>query len=443
MKLALLADLHLGHGFRRSQSNPLAEDSFRNAAEAIRIAAERADAILVAGDIFDRPDVGVHVFLRALEIFDLARTRDSGVTVDGSPWHGVPVVAIRGNHDVRADLNRHAVLMLDRAHRLKYINAERVVLEKNGEKVAVTGAGWVPDKNPDLVREFFARRVPSPVPDVFNVLMLHQPLEGIGRYPGETPLPVSNLPSGYDVYHSGHLHWHVEKRVSDRWIVIPGSTVRTQLSDREVEDDRAFWILDTETGELEEVQIPVARRGFIVRVNVSDRERSEVLSEVRQGIERALSENDRELPPIIKIVLEGSSYDVYDLSRIVSDYEGRAVVRVFDRTTSAVAEALAKISASSPDKSRDEVFSKSFALSVLEESLRAAGVDLGSAFRDLYERLVEFGKPSDRDAKERLLQKVEDLLSGAELRVRSEDGAITPETAEGGKRSGTILDWAS
>ena len=444
MKIALLADLHLGFGYRRHSKDPRREDSFRNAAEAIRIASERADAILIAGDIFDRPDVSTDIFLRALEIFDLARKRNSGVLVDGEHWNGVPIIAIRGNHDVRSDLHRHPVLLLDRAHRLKYINAETVTLEKDGERVAVTGAGWVPDKNPELVRRYFSERIPRPVPGAYNILMLHQPLEGIGRYPGETPLPVSLLPPGFDLYNSGHLHWHVRKRVSDRWIVIPGSTVRTQLSDREVEDDRAFWIIDTATGDLEEVSLPSARRGFLRTIKVDGLGRDKVSSNVISAIEDALSKNDRPVPPIIKIVLEGSTYDVFDLSPIVSRYEDRAIVKIFDRTTSAVAERLAEVASSSVKD--DEVFSSHFARTVLEEALSAAGLSVGSEFDRFYAVLTSAGRlsrPEDRDV---LLENVESILFSAvdvaSPNADSRELPSAPERQASKRAAGTILDWA-
>jgi len=440
VKLALLADLHIGFGYKKHSSDPRRMDSFENAAEALRLAVQNADAVLIAGDIFDRPNIDTDLFLRALEIFDVARSRDSGVSVNGETWKGVPVIAIRGNHDVSSDLHRHPVLLLDRAHRLKYINAEQVVLEKNGEKVAVTGAGWVPDRNAELVRRFFSERVPAPVPGAYNVLMLHQPLEGIGKYPGENPLPVSYLPPGFDVYHSGHLHWHVEKRVSDRWIVIPGSTVRTQLSDREVEEDRAIWVLDTESNELQEFEISCARRGFVRKVCVDNKGRDEVISEVVSAVESAVAQNDRQKEPIVKIVLEGSTYDVYDLSPIVQRYEGKAIVKIFDNTVSSVVEQLAEVA--SEGFGQEAAFSPAFAMGVLMQALESQGVEVGPEFDRFYRLLADAGRLSRPEEKEALLNTVERMLS--EGRVfnleKRPDRDKQPPRRDSSKSS--ILDWA-
>lgn len=442
MKIALLADLHLGFGYRRHSRDPRRLDSFENAAEALRIATERADVILIAGDIFDRPTADLEVFLRALDIFEIPRSRDSGVLVDGKQWKGVPVIAIRGNHDVSADLHRHPVLLLDRAHRLKYINAEQVTLEKDGEKVVVTGAGWVPDKDVSLVRRFFAEKVPKPVDGAYNILMLHQPLEGIGRYPGETPLPISDLPAGFDLYHSGHLHWHYQARVSDRWIVIPGSTVRTQLTDREVEDDRAFWILDTETNRLEEVFLPNARKGFLRVVNVDGKGRDEVVSAVVSVVESAIEKNTGKRPPIVKVVLQGSTYDVFDLSEVVNRYADRAVVRVFDQTTSAVAEKLAEVA--SEGIGGGEVFSPAFALEVLKRVMREHKLEIGEGFDQLYRRLADVGR-LDRDKKEALIEEIGDTILNAVRPLDREADVSVPvqEKPANKPRTGSILDWAN
>jgi|GEM_PF-4176516 len=73
VKVALLADLHLGFGYSQHSADPCREDSFRNAEAAMKLAADQADIILVAGDIFDRPRFGTELFMRALDIFDVPR----------------------------------------------------------------------------------------------------------------------------------------------------------------------------------------------------------------------------------------------------------------------------------------------------------------------------------------------------------------------------------
>jgi len=441
VRLALLADLHIGFGYRRNSRDPRREDSFRNAEEAIRLAAQRADAILIAGDIFHRPDISTDVFLRALDVFDTAKEHESKVLVNGEAWRGTPIIAIRGNHDVRSDLHRHPVLLLHRAHRLIYVNAQQVTLEKDGERVVVTGAGWVPDKNVDLVRRYFTERVPKPKPGAYNVLMLHQPLEGIGRYPGENPLPISLLPPGFDVYHSGHLHWHLQRRVSDKWIVIPGSTVRTQLSDREVEDDRAFWILDTKHSTLEEVILPSARKGYVFRINVQGLSASEVVRRVAAAVEEAIARNDRPLPPIVKIVLEGSTYDVFDFSSIYAKYEDKAIVKIFDRTTSAAVEKLAEIA--SADIQDDETFSPAFARQMLVTAMLAVGLRPGKDFDRFYALLSGIPRLSRVEERDVILDRLEKLLFSAVELLRDEETPASPSSPAPPRRNGgSILDWA-
>ena len=86
MKLYHAADIHLG---RRRLDGRLPDDdivaAFRFIAEeAIR---EKADVFLLAGDLFDRPQVEPHHLRQAQDVLHLLKSA------------GIPVIAIEGNHD--------------------------------------------------------------------------------------------------------------------------------------------------------------------------------------------------------------------------------------------------------------------------------------------------------------------------------------------------------
>ncbi len=422
MRIALLADFHLG--FKGSNpSDPRFEDAFLLADEAMRLAAERADVILVAGDIFDRPRFSTDIFNRALDIF--APRGRSNVTVelsDGTEpsFLGVPVIAVHGNHDVPADIHRNPVLLLEKAYRLAYLGKHHrvAVLRKGEECVRVVGAGWVPDADPRVPQRFFSERIPPPEGDCYNILLFHQPLRGIGSYVGGNPLDVSYLPPGFDAYVTGHLHWHVERRVSDRWIIIPGSTIRTQLTDREVVSPRAFWILDTEAGTVEEVVLPSARAGYLVRVDVSA---PDFIQRVDQELSRvAAAPHDKK--PIVKLVLEGKVATLPDLTRIVARYSDRLLIYVFDRTTTSVSEAVERTLSQMRSSS---VFSDEFVWKTLSDLLSAAGFRTTSEFSEVL-RILSSSEPEDVDPSE-----ISDLLV-------SEDCFVVAE--EWNKKPGAVPD---
>ena len=417
----------------------------------MKLAAERADLILVAGDIFDRSRFGTGLFMRALDIFDIPRMYPSPVRVVGGTkkvgtFFGTPVVAIRGNHDVGGDLNSHPVLLLERAHRLIYLHRNTVIFEgSGGERVAVTGVGWIPSKRPDVLLEFFSEHVPPPVPGAYNILMIHQPLqhmdvhnvpEVLGANAGETPLPISVLPKGYDLYLAGHIHRHLTREIGGYRIVMPGSTVRTQLIDSEVEADRRFWILDTVSGKLEEVSIPTARKGKVVRVDVSGLTPAAARDRAAKEIASVLAELPHNPLPLVKLVLTGKSEGIMDFSPLVDQFSGRAIVRVFDNTESSLSEAIA--AAVAEHKTNTQIFSEEYARSVLASVMKKLGLAPGKDFDQFMNLLLSSGSlsPTELDA---LVDSVQEFLLSNEVFARVESSASAEHSQ---KRAGaTILDW--
>ena len=88
MKILHLADLHLGRSSIEPKARARRMNALRNAiSEARRF---DVDAIVVAGDVFDSPNVDSQVVRLA------AKTFDSATNSNGDP---VPVIIISGNHD--------------------------------------------------------------------------------------------------------------------------------------------------------------------------------------------------------------------------------------------------------------------------------------------------------------------------------------------------------
>ncbi len=434
MRIALLADLHMGFGFSSPREADRREDSFIQAEEALRLASERADVILIAGDLFDKRDPGIVVLERASRILNIPhRRQDSGVKivgdrVDPRASRGVPVVAVHGNHDTRSADRNNVLSLFHEAGVLIYVHGGRVILEKGSERVAVTGIGWIPDSHAEA---YFRERIPPPLPDAYNVLLFHQPLKGLYPYKTrETLVDISLLPRGYDIYVTGHFHYHTEARAGGRWIVIPGSTIRTQLRDREVLDDRVFYILDTKAEELEEVYLQTARRGFLYRVSVS----GDVREKVRASIEDAIRRNDRQRPPIVKIVLEGTTDVVPDVSDVVVRFKDRAIVRIFDQTVSALSKKLKEIG---EEYARErELFSEAHALATVLHVLESMGVKPGKDFSEFFAAVEEKNV-------EKALKLLESGDVFGETRQEKREGEMEERSAEPKpvKGGSSILDW--
>lgn len=248
MRGAACGDLHLGY---RAYS---ATDAGRNVRE---LDVERAwsstvdamidagvDLVTVAGDVFDHPRVGVHA---------LKAWRDG---VKRIVDHGIPVVAIPGNHDAgrTADTLSPTTIPDDLCHVVT--RPERVVLTaRDGSRVAVTCLPYAPRVEPEAYRL-------EPLPDVdVNVLLLHaavksSALKGADRLPlfyhGERALDVGKHAEGWgwNVIHAGD--WHGFLRLHpERLAFYPGAIERVSSNPWQESPEKKGWVLyDTSGDEL-------------------------------------------------------------------------------------------------------------------------------------------------------------------------------------------------
>jgi DNA repair exonuclease SbcCD nuclease subunit len=164
--------------------------------------AERADLVVIAGDVFDREadSTAAGRFFAS----EMGRLGDAGVTV----------LAVAGNHDIACPLansySRH----------LRWFPTDApgtVLLDEL--RVAVHGQGLADPTEPrDLSAGF-----PPPVPGYLNLGLLHTSLDGARSRTLCAPTSVERLVrTGYDYWALGHVH---ERRVlaTDPWIAYAGS----------------------------------------------------------------------------------------------------------------------------------------------------------------------------------------------------------------------------
>ena len=141
MKLAILSDFHLGYSpsFMHGE-----DDAFAQAREAMGLACEKADALLVPGDIFDSRTPTLDVMEQGIRLFSVAQARKWKVRVEGKE-NAVPVIVIHGTHERRSQNFTNPVSVLESAGLVVDAHRGAVVLEKEGERVAVHGLGGVPE----------------------------------------------------------------------------------------------------------------------------------------------------------------------------------------------------------------------------------------------------------------------------------------------------------
>jgi DNA repair exonuclease SbcCD nuclease subunit len=208
MKLVHAADLHIDSplkGLSAHDGAPVervreaTRKAFRNLIDLCL--KEQAAALLLAGDVFDGEwkDFSTGLYF----VKELERLRP------------MPVFLVRGNHDAASEVTQKLRLP-PHVHEFSEDAAETKIV---GD-LAVHGLSF-PRR---AIPESLVPRYPAPVPDKFNVGLLHTSCEGATGHNPYAPCHVEELvQKGYDYWALGHVHAHAVLHERP-WIVFPGNT---------------------------------------------------------------------------------------------------------------------------------------------------------------------------------------------------------------------------
>lgn len=312
MKVAILGDFHLGYP-------RFYEDSFSQAEQAFARACEMSDLVVLVGDIFDTKTPKMEVIERALRIFGKAKEKRWSASCKKG---GLPVVAIHGTHERRHKDSVNAIQLLESAGAWMNIHNSKVVFSLGNENVAVHGLGGVPE-------EYAAAAMKAanfaPEKGAFNILVFHQSLKEL--IPGgEEMLCMEDLPPGFDVYACGHMHKNHSRKAGGGELIIPGSTVITQMRKDET-GRKGFVLLDTKTKEHQFIEVN-SRPFFFREIGLKDANPNEVRKKASEAIEEFVSKSKDK--PIIKLKLTGTLAKGFKSSDIglISDFSDKAFLDV-------------------------------------------------------------------------------------------------------------------
>jgi DNA repair exonuclease SbcCD nuclease subunit len=255
MKIAIFSDLHLGY-------SRFEEDSYTQAENVLKEAANRGDLIIIAGDIFDSRIPRLETIKRALEILKASSK---------------PIIAIHGNHERRTKGFDNPLGVLASAGVIHYVHSSEYFFEKNGEKAAIFGIGSVPEEYAEeairkSIEKFKAQE------GAVNLLVIHQDIAGIINEKGMQMDFIENLK--FDLIVNGHIHKR-QSRLGGK-IVMPGSTVITQLKKDEMEP-KGYYLFDTASKKCEFIEVPT-RKFFYEEINFSGASEKDVMDRFNSKI---------------------------------------------------------------------------------------------------------------------------------------------------------------
>lgn len=303
MRLALMSDFHLGYN----------DDALMQAREALNRGLREADLVVLTGDLFDHRVPKQEVLHDAIALFgDLKASAIKTGKLDGvkvftlneqdEPTEvpaNTPFIAIYGTHERRSKGLINAVQMLTAAGLVFNCHARKVMVQKGGESIVFQGMGGLPEQ---FARQAFKLLDPKPVKKAFNVFLLHQTLKELIPFDEEF-LAIPDLPEGFDLYVDGHIHWNRELKANGRHVLLPGSTVITQMKPNE-QHGKGYYLYDTKTKEAEFKYIN-ARPFHYVELKFEGATFPQVESQVRERVSGVLAGETRG-KPLLKFKLLGS-----------------------------------------------------------------------------------------------------------------------------------------
>jgi len=334
MKIALISDTHLGFGEKTERK----KEALNNALQAFSLALENnADLILMPGDIFDSKLPSIESWYDAFELFSVSKNAvNSSVKISKQEkklrFSGIPVIAIHGTHELRSKDFKNPVQVLESAGFVLYLRSTHFIVEKNSEKIAVFGLGGVPEKKAlDVLRLFN----PKPFPEMKNFLLLHQSIKEFLPTEDEmsASISISNLPKEFDLIINGHLHWNSETNFEGGKLLIPGSTITTQMKKLESTKPKGIVLIDSASMNLSFLPLEKQRKLFYEKISFSEAFEDEILAKLKQKISFFLSENNSGLIPLIRIKLHGTlakglTQGDIDLNKVLNEFSGKAIFSV-------------------------------------------------------------------------------------------------------------------
>jgi len=398
MKIGFFSDTHFGFGEKTERF----AETFTQAGNALRILAEqKADVIVVPGDIFDSEIPSQETVFEAIKVFSLAREfRPTGVSLSSESGgerkriacSGIPIIAIFGNHEFRGKDRKSALQLLEAAGLLSVSHAGKIRASKpGGENETVFHClGSVPDRK---AKDVFALWNPQPERGKTNILVMHQSIAELLPFDDDAMATISfsDLKKGFDLVVNGHIHWNHRHEEQGLRFLIPGSVVITQMKKLESEKPKSVFVFDTKSKELSSFPLSGQRKFFYEKISFENAQPEEIVLKVRESLGKIFSQGF-EQKPLVRLKLCGtlakgfSSSDVR-IENALKGFEGKAIFSI-DRDF-----ALASFKSRIEELRRSQREKKSVSalgLDLLEKNLSETGFDKGTDVRRLF-RLLEEG----------------------------------------------------
>ena len=383
MRFIHASDLHIDsplRGLDRYEGAPVARLRTATRAALERLVdmaiAERVDFVLLAGDIYDRDwqDFHTGLFFRE-QMVRLGRA-------------DIRVFIVQGNHDAQGVITRQ----LDLPPNVTMFSSRTAETFRIDElSVAIHGRSF-PNR---AVDEDLVPLYPPPVPDFFNIGMLHTSLNGRVGHDTYAPTDLATLVAkGYDYWALGHVHAREVVSEAPR-VVFPGNLQGRKASETGA---KGCELVTVEAGRIEAefVALDVVRWNQVV-IPLDGFDRLEALGNAfREALEPVLVGATDRLHAV-RVTLTGST----SLHRVEANQPGTLA---------------AAVQAAAQDVSEAEVWIEQVRLELTTPMDRAQAAQRQDAVGELI-RLVDSISGDDAELTSRATAELGDLLNALPAEV--------------------------
>lgn len=383
MRVAIVSDMHIGY-------ERFYDDAYNQAQEALSKASELADAIIIPGDIFDSRNPKPDVLAQGLRLFRKLKERrwNSRITKysgDGKIYTDVPIIAIPGTHERRAQDSENAVELLNIAGFVANGSEATIDITKGDETISISSLGGVSEERVKEMLQLHEANF-QPQKNKFSIFMFHQSIYELLPF-SDNFIHYEDLPKGFDLYIDGHIHSKVMGAVHGKPFLIPGSTVLTQLKDGE-QDRKGFFVFDT-TSKTYEFHSINSREFIVEKIDISNKNPDQIKKEITNAIERDTKSKPNKA--IIRIVISGKTNSQtkqidLDIHEIIKKEGAKAILEISknnveDEETTTNIEALR-------NRHMENIPIKDYGLALFLERIKANGYKLDISASDLFDLLT-------------------------------------------------------
>lgn len=278
MKIAVMSDLHLG--FRQYGSLEREDDFYNHFLKVCKaINEENPDIVIIAGDIFDKPNPSP----KAIGIYrEGIGNLNSDVTI-----------AIKGNHTMIARDGHYSIdeyfgddefegyyLLDDGSWSTSMFALETpydmVFSKYKDKKIKVDGITYRYDSQLNdfiVMQKLLAENKTEE--GTYRILVVHQAFKEFCGFTG-AELSIHDIDwSPYNVIICGHIHEHFHIKIDDdTWFIQPGSIERMNTLEAadEINNGKGFYMIDTNKNSVDFHEVKCSRKFFLGDVCITTEE---------------------------------------------------------------------------------------------------------------------------------------------------------------------------